>query len=267
MIRADLLKKRLVPLTATFAAIYGTLRLVPISVWVGGSGRVFTATEFIAPLLGIVLGPYAGSVAGVLGTFVGIVFTGRTNFFGLDFLPVAANALILGFIIRKRVGLSALLYSVLLALFFVHPSTPHFISVPLTGEGVQVPFVWLHIVMWILMLSPLSRKIGEWLAGQEIPKATTAAFLLSLIGTTAQHLAGTLLFASMAVPLMGITPEALNVTWVAVFYVYPAERMIIVVAATVVTVAMVRALKAMGLLRVSGESPVAAGVPPTDTAD
>jgi hypothetical protein len=266
MIVANLPKKRLVPLTATFAAIYGTLKLLPISAWIGGSGRVFTATEFVAPLLGMVLGPYAGSVAGVVGTFAGVVFTGRTNFFGLDFLPVVVNALILGFMIRKRLGLSALLYSVLLALFFVHPSTLHFISVPMPDRGVQVPFVWLHIVVWILVLSPLSRKAVDWLAGKEILKATTAAFLLSLIGTTAQHLAGTLLFASMAVPLMGITPETLNVGWVAVFYVYPVERLIIVVAATVVTLATVRALKPMGLVGVSGENSAAAGVPANNTA-
>lgn len=245
-------KKRLVPITATFAAIYGTLRLVPFSVWIGGSGRVFTATEFVAPLLGIMLGPYAGSVAGVIGTLLGIIFTGRTNFFGLDFLPVMVNALVLGFLVRKKWLLSVLLYSALLVLFFVHPSTLHFTSVPLPNGTVELPFVWLHISVWLILLSPLSRKSAEWISGGSTSKATSAACVIALIGTTAQHLTGTLLFASMAEPLMGITPETLQVRWIAVFYVYPVERLIVVFAAAVVTVAVIKALKAAGLFHMPG---------------
>jgi hypothetical protein len=253
MIAEETSKKRLVPLAATFAAVYATLKLVPISPWIGASGRVFTATEFVAPLLGIMLGPYAGSVAAVVGTFLGILFTGRMNFFGLDFLPVMVNALVLGFLIRKRPLHSVLLYSALLVLFFVHPSTLHFVSVPLPTRRVEVPFVWLHILAWLLLLSPLSRRSVGWISEQTVSKATGAAFILTLIGTTAQHLTGTLLFASMAVPLMGVTPETLEVAWVAVFYVYPVERFIIVLAATMVTVAVARVLKGTGLFRTAGE--------------
>ena len=249
MIAAEISRRRLVPLAATFAATYGVLRSVPISVMILGSGRVLTSSEFVAPLLGIILGPYAGSLAAVVGTFLGIALTGRMNFFGLDFLPVMVNALVLGFLMRKRWLFSALLYSALLALFFLHPLTLHFISVPLPNGAVELPFVWLHIVVWLLLLSPLSRKSVEWISGQTVSKAAGAVFLLALIGTAAQHLTGTLLFASLAVPLMGITPQTLTAGWVAVFYVYPVERLIIVLAATVVNIAVVRALKVTGFLR------------------
>lgn len=255
MIAGEVSKKRLVPLAATFAAIYGTLKLVPISVWIGASGRVFTATEFVAPLLGIMLGPYAGSVAAVVGTFVSIVFTGRMNFFGLDFLPVTVNALVLGLMMRKRWLLSGLLYSALLVLFFVHPWTLHFISVPLLNGAIELPFVWLHILAWLLLLSPLGRKSVDWISGRTVSKATAAAFLLTLVGTTAQHLTGTLLFASMAGPLMGITPEKLALGWAAVFYVYPVERLMVVLAATLITAAVVKATKATGLFRAAAEIP------------
>jgi len=230
------------------------LRLIPISVWIGTSGRVFTATEFVAPLLGILLGPYAGSVVAVVGTFVGIVFTGRINFFGLDFLPVMVNALVLGFLMRRRWLFSALLYSGLLALFFVHPWTLHFVSVPLLNGEVELPFVWLHIVAWLLLLSPLSRKSAESISGRTVSKAAGGIFLFALIGTTAQHLTGTLLFASMAVPLMGMTTQTLMAGWVAVFYVYPVERLIIVLAATVVNVAVVRAVRVTGFLGTADET-------------
>lgn len=253
MIAEDIPKKRLVPVAAAFAAVYATLRLVPISVIIGGSGRVFSTTEFIAPILGIVLGPYTGSLAALVGTFLGIMLTGRMNFFGLDFIPSMMNALVLGFLMRRRSLISILLYSALLALFFAHPSTLHFISVPFLTGKIEVPYVWLHIIVWILLVSPLSRRSVEWMLKGTGSKAVGAACVLTLIGTTAQQLAGTLLYASMAVPLMGLSPQALEAVWIAAFYTYPIERLIIVLpAASLVTVAVVKALKATGLFSTMG---------------
>lgn len=248
MIAGEIQRTRLIPLAATLAAIYGTLRLAPISVVIGGLGRVFTASEFIAPLLGIMLGPYAGSLAAVVGTFLGIIFTGRMNFFGLDFLPSMMNALVLGFLMRKRWLPSALLYLVLLVLWFVHPSALHFVSVPLPNGRLEFPFVWLHIVAWLFLLSPVSNRSVEWISGRSALRVTGAGSLLALIGTTAQNLTGNLLFASMATPLMGISPEALERIWSISFCVYPVERLIIVVGATTIIVAMVKALRAAGFL-------------------
>jgi len=248
MIPAETSRTRLVMLAAAFAAIYGTLRLFPIFVMIGGSGRVFSTTEFIAPLLGIVLGPYAGPLVAVVGTFLGIMITGRTNFFGLDFLAPMMNALVLGLLMRRKWILSVIIYSVLLALFFAHPSTLHFVSVPFPTGTIEFPFIWLHVIAWVLLVSPLGRRSAEWVSGATRWKAIAATCLLALIGTMTQQLTGTLVFASMAVPLMGLTSQSLAKAWVAVFYVYPIERLVVVLpAATLVTFAVVRALKATGL--------------------
>lgn len=248
MIPAEISKKRIAPLAATFAAVYGLLRLMPIFVMIGGSGRVFSTTEFVAPLLGITLGPYVGSVAAVIGTFLGIMLTGRMNFFGLDFLPSMMNATILGLLMRRRMVPAVVLYSVLIVLFFVHPSTLHFVSLSLLGSTVLIPFVWLHIIAWIMLVSPMSMKSIGWIAGGSEKKSVAAACILSLIGTTAQQLTGTLLYASMAVPLMGLTPKALGATWAAVFYTYPIERLAIILpAATAVTAAVVKAIQSARL--------------------
>ena len=239
-------KKHLVPFAAMFAAVYGTLRLIPIAVWIGIPGRVFTASEFFGPLLGIILGPYAGSVAAIVGTYVGIVLTGRVNFFGLDFLPILANALVLGFLVKGKWSLSALLYSSLLILFFVDPATLHFVSIPLSSGGFDIPYAWVQIIAWLLLLSPLGRKSQGWIRSRSVPRMTVAAILMTLVGTTAQQLTGNLLFASMATPLMGISPEALGLIWATTFWVYPVERLIIVIGATVATIAAVKALDAIG---------------------
>ncbi len=248
MIAGEISRSRLVPLAATFAAMYGMLRLVPFSVWIGASGRSFTASEFVAPLFGIMLGPYVGSVAAVVGTLLAITFTGRMNFFGLDFLPVLANALVLGFLIRGRWRVSFVLYSLLLGLFFVHPMTLHVMSVPFWDGRVDVPFVWLHMIAWMLLASPLGRRSVEWIYEPTAWKARCAACILTVTGTTAQHLTGSILFATLAVPLMGIMPEALGATWNAVFYVYPVERLIAIVVATIVVAVTTRGLIAGGLI-------------------
>jgi hypothetical protein len=249
MISRKISKSRIISLTATFAALYGTLRLAPVSMWIGAPGRAFTASEFIAPLFGIVLGPYAGSVAAVVGTLLGISLTARVNFFGLDFLPAMLSALVLGFLMRGRWLISCLLYSVLLVLFFIDPSTLHFISLPVPNGNIAFPFVWLHIIAWVLLVSPLSKRSVEWISARNMSKATIAVLVLTLIGTTVQHLAGTLIFATMAVPLMGISPKALEASWIPVFYVYPVERLIIILGSTAVTLGAVRAFKALGLLQ------------------
>ena len=255
MIPAEISSKRTVPLAATFAAVYGILRLVPIFVMIGGSGRVFSTTEFVAPLLGIILGPYVGSVAAVIGTFLGIMFTGRMNFFGLDFLPSMMNALVLGLLMRRRRIVAVTLYSALVVLFFVHPSTLHFASVPFSGGTVSIPFVWLQIISLALFVSPLSTKSVEWISGGSEKKRMIAACLLSLFGTTAQQLTGTLLFASMAVPLMGMTPKALAATWAAVFYTYPIERLAIILpAATVITAAVAKTIQSARLFHTPNQT-------------
>jgi hypothetical protein len=257
MISAEISKKRLIPLAATFAAVYAILRLLPIFLMIGGSGRAFSTTEFVAPLLGIILGPAVGSVAGIIGTFVGITLTGRMNFFGLDFLPVMINALVLGLLMRRRTPLALALYSALIVLFFVDPSTLHFVSMSFLGRTVSIPFIWLHIITWILLASPLSTKSIEWITGVSEKKRVTAACVLSLIGTTAQHLTGTLLFASMAVPMMGMTPTALQGTWTAVFYTYPIERLAIILPpATVVTAAVVKTVQSTRLFRTPGKTAI-----------
>jgi hypothetical protein len=255
MIPAEISKKRIVPFAATFAAVYGILRLVPIFVMIGGAGRVFSTTEFIAPLLGIMLGPYVGSLAAVIGTFLGIMFTGQMNFYGLDFLPSMMNALVLGLLMQKRRIHSVSLYLALLALFFADPSTLHFVSVPLLGNTITLPFVWLHIIVWLVLLSPLGVKSVEWISGESEKRRAAGACILSLIGTTAQHLTGTLLFAFMAVPLMGMTPKALGAVWAVVFYTYPIERLVVILpAAIVVTVAVVKAVKSAKLFEMPNKT-------------
>ncbi|WP_455363492.1 hypothetical protein [[Eubacterium] cellulosolvens] len=230
---------------ASFAALYGVLRLVPIFAWIGGQGRVFTASDFVVSLYGILLGPYVGSASVIVGTFLGIAFTGRTTFFGLDFVPAMMNTLTLGFLIRRKRIVSVSLFTAMLVLFFLHPYTPNFLPVPNTS--IVFPFLWLHLLAYAVLLSPLNGKAVTWVTGPSTARMIPAVLVLSLIGTMAQHLAGNLLFASMATAVMGLTPSALALSWGAIFVVYPIERGLIVGVTTIVGAAVIKALRAAGL--------------------
>lgn len=244
-LRGTRARTRTLMFIASFAALYAILRLVPIFAWIGGQGRVFTAAEFVVCLYGILLGPYVGSASVIGGTFLGIAFTGRTTFFGLDFVPAMMNTLTLGFVIRRRWILSVSLFTGMLVLFLLHPYTPKLLPVPNTG--IVFPFLWLHLLAYAVLLSPLSGKAVAWVTGPSTARMIPAVLLLSVIGTMAQHLAGNLLFASMATTVMGLTPSALALSWVAIFLVYPIERSLIVGVTTMVGAAVIKALRAAGL--------------------
>ena len=230
---------------ASFGALYAILKLVPIFAWIGGQGRAFTAAEFVVCLYGILLGPYVGSASVIAGTLLGIAFTGRTTFFGLDFVPAMMNTLTLGFIMRKRRVISVSLFTAMLVLFVLHPYTPKLLPVPNTS--IVFPFLWLHLLAYAVLLSPLSGRAVAWVTGPSTARMIPAVLLLSVIGTMAQHLAGNLLFASMATTVMGLTPSALSLSWVAIFLVYPIERSLIVGVTTMVGAAVIKALRAAGL--------------------
>lgn len=232
---------------ASFGALYAILRLVPISAWIAGGGRVFTASEFVVSLYGILLGPYVGSLSAIAGTFLGIAFTGRTTFFGLDFVPATLNTLTLGFLMRRRRAYPVSLFTIMLVLFLFHPYTPKLIPIPNTG--IALPFLWLHLLAYALLLSPLSARAVDWVTGPSTTRMIPAMLTLSFIGTMTQHLAGNLLFASMATSAMGLTPSALALSWVGIFLVYPVERGVIVGVTTVVGAAVIRALRAAGFTR------------------
>jgi hypothetical protein len=144
-----------------------------------------------------------------------------------------------------------LLYLALLALFFAHPSTLNFVAISLPNLDVTVPFLWLHIATWVLLVSPLGAISIEWIRGQNMQRMVTSTGFLVLVGTTAQHLTGSLLFASITVPMMGFTSEALHATWVAIFYAYPFERLMMILGGTTVTVAVIKALRVTRLYETS----------------
>ncbi len=146
-----------IAMIAIFAALYAALRIVP-TVPMIGTGSAFHLSDILAPLYGILLGPFIGGAAILIGTFAGIGLNGSMPFLGLDFLPAFVVAISLGLLVRKKWLPVVILNAALLLLVAFDPFTLNIIQTPFG----PFPFLWLHIVAFVVLLSPLGRKAGEW---------------------------------------------------------------------------------------------------------
>ena len=213
-----------------FTALYVILRFIPFTIIIGPSGGFLSLSDFLAPIIGILLGPYLGGLSVIIGNFAAIGLGRPMIFFGLDFIPDLMGVLATGFLIQQKKSRWAIAVGInaaLLAIFLVNPLTSFFVF--------NFPFVWLHIVAFILLLTPLSWYAAKWVDTFNIGKITLGVILISFIAVMVQHLAGNILYEVVLGQLTSSIPaSAYPATWSAVFFVYPVERAILVTSATIV---------------------------------
>ncbi len=222
----------------------------------GIPGATFRAGDFLAPLYGIVLGPLLGPLAIAIGTIVGFSTGAPPVFLGLDFLPSASCAAIVGLVTRRRQVESSILNSVLILVFLLLPFTSIFISV----GNYLVPYVWLHLVGLALLVSPIGRRAAEevtagWRGFREnAPSYFLGHFwaylVLAFAGTMAQHMMGGILTQLVVGINFHQIPgkyHSWQDFWTFIFWVYPVERSIIALVAALLGSASILALKASGL--------------------
>jgi uncharacterized membrane protein len=291
---------------AIFSALYAALRIIP-TVPMIGTGATFHLSDILAPLFGILLGPYVGGVSIIIGTFAAIGLGTPAPFLGLDFLPAFVVAVSLGFLVRRKWLPVVILNALLLVGYALNPFTVNFISTPWGA----VPYLWMHIVAFIVLLSPLGHKAGEWikadpsskkenltskfvatLAGglvglivgaillifallspepftllslktlsgaigvlsiisgagllifkARIAKITIGFAILAFVGTMMQHLTGGLVYETVFGNIIGSMDKAAFAnTWNFVFYIYPWERLALIIGAIIVGVPVTRIL-------------------------
>lgn len=234
-------RTKTIAIIAIFSALYSVLRILPTVPMIGAPGASFSVSDVIAPIYGILLGPYVGGATVILGTFLGMAMGKPVIFLGLDFLPALVNVVALGFLVRRKWWPAVVLYIALFAAFLVNPLT----SITVDIGGVAVPFVWLHIVALLVLLSPLGRKAGQWVDSVKPTLLVSGIAILAFIGTMMQHLMGNILFETiLAQPLGGIERVAYPGIWTSLLFVYPVERFALVALAVIVGAPVVRVLKA-----------------------
>ena len=233
-----------IALIAVFAALYSVVRLIPMGPMIGLSGT-FSIADCLAPVYGIVLGPFTGGVSIIIGTFLSMAFGKPVIFMGLDFLPAFVNAVAIGFLMKKKWVPAIILNVSLLAIFIVNPLTTQFFSIQIGGSTITLPFYWLHIVALAVLISPLGLKAGSWVKTLKPSFIAVGVAILAFIGTMMQHLTGNILTEVVSTQITGtIAPETLKtIIWPGAFLLYPWERLTLVILATIVGVALVKTLK------------------------
>ncbi len=223
---------------AIFSALYAALRIIP-TVPMIGTGATFHLSDILAPLFGILLGPYVGGASIIIGTFAAIGLGTPAPFFGLDFLPAFVVAISLGFLVRGKWLPVVILNALLLAGYAFDPFTSNFIVTPWG----TFPYLWMHIVAFIVLVSPLGHKAGQWVKSSKSTLITAGFAILAFVGTMMQHLTGGLIYETVFGNIIGsMDKAAFTNTWNIVFYIYPWERLALIVGAIIVGVPVTRIL-------------------------
>jgi len=225
-------RTRQITIAAVFSVVYFLLRSVPTFQMVGVPGR-FTAGDLLLTAIAIVAGLKAGVLSVLIGTLLGYAVRPPV-FFGLDFLPAILNVLLATLILTTRRKLARVVYASILSAFVMSPYSLLF------GYGF-VPYVWMHLFAFALLLSPITANIPAWLTHQGF-RQVAGITLLALIGTMGQHLTGGLLYEGVVGFVGGIEPSKFHELWSVIFWLYPAERIIITAISTTIAVAIHRSL-------------------------
>lgn len=215
-------------LIAVFAALYAVLGFVPLFYIFGAYGQFITASLILAPIIGIILGPAGGTLATIIGGVAGMYLTGNMPMGVFSFIPGVIGTLCVGLIFRRKWYLSALIFGVLIVIFAMLPSI---------GEAKY--YIWFHSIALLVLLSPASNLSVDFIKSNDPQKIFLGVSILAFIGVLVDHITGSLLFQLLS-PL---PPQVLE----GIAFVYPLERVLITVLATIMGAGVVKALSASGL--------------------
>ncbi len=237
-------RSSLVAALATFGALYAVLGLIPLSELVFQQGFL-TASKLIAPLIGMLFGPYLGGLMALIGDFIDVAFSRISlDAFGV---PVMASDLSivatagLAFSGHKREAM--LLPIAILALFVLDPITIQTRS--------AFPFVWFHLVAFAALGGALlleSRKVVGRLSPLFVAGVTFGAQLCG-------QLTGTVVGEVLQVQVYGVfTPATWAYRTSLVLWIYPVERTLFAVLGIVIALPVLRSI-----LRSRPQEPTASG--------
>jgi len=219
---------------APLCTILSFWSLFPI---VGVVGKSISAVAAVAPLIGIILGPWLGAAAVTLGGLVGASVAHVGPFGLLSFLPWTAAAFGSGLLYSRRWYVLTIAYAVLLLAFAFYPTI---------GPAWLHPYmVWLQLVGLAVLVSPLQLRAVKSIRKQtSIQEAILGVGVLSFLATLFGHVAGSLMFEIAYWPALIGDVGSWKSLWQFLTFVYPIERAIITMIVTLLGVPLIKALRA-----------------------
>jgi len=232
---SSILTSKQVALVSVFAALQAVLSSLPYTISIGVSGQI-TLGVLGVPIIGILLGPYLGGLAVLIGSTIGI-FTnpGGAIFQAFSVLPPTLGAVGAGFCMRKKSYVAGAIILVSILVFYAHPYG---------REAFLYP--WLHIIAMAATFLFSAITVRWHSMFSDVKKVGAIIPLFVFIGTLTDHISGSALAIWYLNPIL--TPEI----WNLVMFVYPLERIAVVILASLITVPLYYALQKAGLLSISG---------------
>ncbi|MEM2117496.1 MAG: hypothetical protein QW386_00565 [Candidatus Bathyarchaeia archaeon] len=224
-----------VALTVCFSALYTVFCLLPIFQIVGLPSKSITMAAILAPLIGILVGPYLGVLSTTLGGVIGL-FIGPLSPPGfVSGLVAAFSASTLYF--GKR-NLAALVYFSLLFLFGFYPFVGPVWLYP--------PLMWFQIIGFLILISPLQSSALKTLnsSTNNNSRLLFAFFITSLTSTLAGQIGGSLTLEVLAWPIFMADVNTWKTIWQITMFLYPVERTIIAAASALIGTSLLKVLKA-----------------------
>ena len=228
-----------------FAALYAVFSLVSLFPIIGALGRYITLAAFLAPVFGILLGPYIGSAAASIGGFIGWTIAQSGVFGFLSFIPGGSSALVAGLLTRGKRGTSATVYLLLFSAmaFF-----------PVIGPAWLYPlYIWFQLVGLIILVSPASPIASRFIQSMKVQESAFGIGIIALISTLAGQVTGTLMFEIFVFPVNSSIEFWRTMQWLPIALVYPLERGIVTLLATLVGTPLIRAVRIYGF-KIGGTS-------------
>ncbi|MCJ7425342.1 hypothetical protein MUP01_13920 [Candidatus Bathyarchaeota archaeon] len=222
-----------VALTISFTALYVVFGFLKISPIIGLPGQAITAAAIMAPLMGVILGPYISTLSTFLGGLMGFSFG---SFSLLSIGSGMTAALCSGLVCRGKRVVSVLIYSSLLLFLAFYP---------VVGVAWLYPAsLWFQIVGLIILVSPLQTVAVRSFDSNNDSMILYAFFVVSLSSTLAGQIAGSLTLEMIHIPNV----DYFKGTWQTITVLYPIERMIIALAAALIGAPLYKVLRHLNML-------------------
>jgi hypothetical protein len=240
---------RSVALVAVFASLYYVLSLVsPYVPAVGLPLLQIKLEALMASVFGLVLGPYLGGAAALLGALLAWALPPTAlNPYSTPFLlSPPLNAVVVGLVFyRKPKWASALFGTLIIAFLFLPPSQPltqyYYVSAAVLWDKI----IALLLILPIVLIGP---KLAQAKSSTLHVKMFAFYLLLCFVGNQADNMWGSDIFAVPSVYTMFGLPDAsaVRVLFILSPFVYPAIRLLQAIVAAVIAVPIMNAIRNTG---------------------
>jgi len=159
---------KIISLVGIFAALHAALYLTSVELWRSWS-------IYLEPLEGLILGPWAGFLAALIGSFIARAVK-PTDLWMFGVIAEPFGVLACGLIVKNRWKLLLLIYAIMLGAYFAHPL------------GRQLP-LWtiLDILVAFVLIYPVTR-ICRNLFHEDAKRLPFIISLAAFIGTVTDSL-------------------------------------------------------------------------------